>query len=147
MIPRVSSLTARGLSDDDKYENSLLSRSMSADVYRKNINLETKVKLNQMKQLYLGHLYTQIPTDINDHLFIQQVTCYMRNQNSSLAHFQGFSMKDIDGNFLPTALTERPVNGPLSLLFSTVKSNQTKPKNNNKRRSINMTHSYNIDKL
>lgn len=58
-------------------------------------------------------------------------------------------MTDLNGLFLPIALTERPVNGPLTSLFQTVNSNREKKVTDDSNDSIMCIRSlsFNIDKL
>ena len=85
--------------------------------------IDSRLRLCKVQHIYLAHFYKEIPTNFNSELFRSQIDCYKVNQNFTLAHFNGFSFDDYEDNPIPTVLTDRPVNGPLSSLFKKVKSN------------------------
>lgn len=100
------------------------SRSLTTEKYKKKANLEMKVKLGRLKQLYLCHFYKKVPENFNQQYLVDQINFYMANECISLARIHGISMTDSKGNFFPTVLTNRPVNGPLSSLFESIRSNR-----------------------
>lgn len=74
-------------------------------------------ELSKSNQTFLSHYYKEIPTNYNLKFIAEQYFYYMKNPKFSLANLYGFTVEDPDGNFIPTVLTNRPVNGPLSSLF------------------------------
>lgn len=119
--------------------DTLFSKSLSFENYKKTVDIEMKKKLNKLNQIYLAHLYNKIPTSFNYEHFVDQIDCYMMKDCIALAHLHGFSFFDYEGNFVPTVLTDRPVNGPLSSLFVTIKSNKEKED------EISHSDSFNMD--
>lgn len=83
-----------------------------------------KIQLTKLKRLFLSHHYEQLPKSLSHEYLKKQVEIYMQNQNDNLAYLRGYGLDLINGESILVSLTERPVNGPLSSLFLTVKTKE-----------------------
>lgn len=76
-----------------------------------------QARLNAFQNHFLLHTYLDIDqaTDVLD--IPDEIKAYNTSRHATLASFYGYSLKDQNGAEIPSILTERPINGPLYLLF------------------------------
>lgn len=145
-----SNFSTQNPSNSGNIEQSDKNDSINSKSFSQNIHYSNIDNKNGLNRQYLVHLYKTKPNTFNKQLFIDQVNCYLKNQNIALAKFRGFSITDNNNNFLPTVLTERPVGGPLSSFFETIKENQTKCSSEGGNDNVNSTsrsNSVDINKI
>lgn len=97
-----------------KSQKNSLSRTSNKVPTKKELD---QIRKNAFQNHFLLHTYLDIDqaTDILD--IPDEIKVYNNSRHATLAPFYRFSLKDLNGAEIPSILTERPINGPLYLLF------------------------------
>ena len=86
-------------------------------------------RLSQLRKLYITHFYKTIPNLFEYQYLANQINFFSKLNDFTLANFYCFSMTNSEGIFIPTVLTQRPVNGPLLNFFESSKKKCQQPCN------------------